>query len=178
MLSEWNSTINATLWRDGSQCLPELERVTNDVVLELCKFKDQHNNQCSFQALHSWIKGIFGRKWPSEQAPSYQAITRSIVRLTARLNKLKKQQNDKPEKSESISTLLQQEFVLPTIGYHSGKVVCFSPVKQVPKSTDKTTRSELTAITQKMYATTRNANKRLKRWDKKINCQKDPKESD
>ena len=108
----------------------------------------------------------------------YQAITRSIVRLTARLNKLKKQHNDKPEKSESISTFLQQEFVLPTIGYHSGKVVCFSPVKQVPKSTDKTTRSELTAITQKMYATTRNANKCLKRRDKKINCQKEQLESD
>ena len=164
------------VWRDSSlQCrLPALENITNEIVLELCKFKDQHNDQCSFQALHGWIKALFGRRWPSEQAPSYQAITKSTARLSARLNRLKKQ-CDTPEKSDSITTFLQQEFVLPTKGYRNGKVVCFSPVQQVTKSrrTDKTVTTELAAMKQKMYATTRNANKRLKRRDEKITCQKE-----
>lgn len=74
--------------------------------------------------LHSWLKEIYERRWPVEQAPSHQAITRSTARLIAQLNKLKKQRNDQePKKSENITNFLQLDFVLPTMGYHKGRVV-------------------------------------------------------
>lgn len=101
---------------DHRQSLTKLEKITNEIVLELCKVKDQHND--SFQALHCWLKELHGRNWPAEQAPSYQAITRCTSRLSARLNKLKKQHDDQPKKHKSISTFLQLEFALPSMGYH------------------------------------------------------------
>ena len=91
--------------------LPELEKVTNEIVLE---FKD-HTRECSFQ---TWIKQLYGKSWP-EKPPTIQAIARSISRLSARLAKLRKQHSS-PEKDSSICEFLQQEFILPSIGLRHG----------------------------------------------------------
>ena len=59
--------------------LPELDVVTNQLVLELATVKDKHY-QCTFYIFRQWLRKLFGRRWP-EQAPTPQAITRSVVGL-------------------------------------------------------------------------------------------------
>jgi len=80
-----------------SDCdLPELESVTNGLILELVRFKERHS-QCTFRKLFKWIKDLFGTKWP-EQAPNQQAVIQSIKRLSAGLSKLKKCSTSSTEK--------------------------------------------------------------------------------
>ena len=110
------------------QVLPEAEQVTNEIVLELVKFKDMHS-QCTYRTLYDWIKALYGTKWPLEEAPTPQTITKSIERLGARFSKVKKQHNGSM-KDVTISEFLEQEYVLPRLGYFKGRVLQFSPVRK------------------------------------------------
>ena len=45
-------------------CSPEVQTITNELILELSRFKDQHS-QCTFKTLHEWIRAlheVFGLK--------------------------------------------------------------------------------------------------------------------
>ena len=81
-----NQGITSSMLLEHVTKLPELEKVTNEIVLELVHFKD-HTRECSFQTLYLWIKQLYGKSWP-EKPPTIQAIARSISRLSARLAKL------------------------------------------------------------------------------------------
>lgn len=108
--------------------LPEVHTITNGLVLELIRFKERHP-QCTFKVFYAWIKDLYGKKWPDEGAPTIQAITRSVARLTACFSKHKKQHGT-PEKEANIADFLRQEYVLPSIGLCKGRVQHFSPVKK------------------------------------------------
>ncbi len=142
---------------------PEVPFVTNQLVLELFKFKDQHG--CTVKQVNEWIKKLFGSRWPEQQGPSYQATTRSIFRLRAKFDKLRKQ-SASSEKEASIAEFFQQEYALPKLGYIHGQVVSFSPPKKL------ISRKEYDDLKQKLYAATRNANKKLKRREEKLELQK------
>lgn len=161
------------------QHLPEVRTVTNELLLELVRFKDRHS-QCTFKTLYFWVKELYGKKWPQEEAPTSQAITKSIERLSARLSKLKKLHTT-PEKDGAISEFLQQEYVLPKLGFCKGRVLHFSPAKELTCSkadhastgqTQNEYAQKCSELKQKMYAITRNTNKRLKRRDAVIQQQK------
>ena len=64
--------------------LPEVQTITNELILELSRFRDQHS-QCTFKTLHEWIRALHGSIWPQEEALTYQAISKSIEWLTASL---------------------------------------------------------------------------------------------
>ncbi len=95
--------------------LPELDEVTNQIVLELYAFKDWHGE--SYETLHCWLKYVYG---PEVQEPSRKAITRSIERLKARLSKLKKHCDESiamsSVKADNILKFLQEEYILPKLG--------------------------------------------------------------
>ena len=146
-------------------CLPEVQTITNELILELSRFKDQHL-QCTFKTLHEWIRALHdGSIWPQEEAPTYQAISKSIERLTARLSKLKKQHST-AKKYEIISGFLEHEYVLQKLGFYKGRVLHFSPAKKptcAKKSVgDSETQIQIQKLEQKMYAVMQNTNKRLK----------------
>ena len=109
-------------------CLPEVQTITNELVFELSRFKDRHS-QCTFKTLHEWIRALHESMWPQEEPPTCQAISKSIEWLTARLSKLKKQHNT-AKKDEIISEFLQQDYVLPKLGFYKGRVLHFSPAKK------------------------------------------------
>lgn len=111
--------------------------------------------------------------WPQEEPPTCQAISKSIEWLTARLSKLKKQHNT-AKKDEIISEFLQQDYVLPKLGFYKGRVLHFSPAKKptCAKKSVNDTDTQIQKLKQKMYAVTRNTNKRLKRREKVIDEQK------
>jgi hypothetical protein len=106
-------------------------------------------------------EAYFGEKWP-DSPPTCQAVVKGIDRLCARVMKLKKQPTSASKEVE-ISKFLQEEFLLPHLGYRMGKVVKFSPVKSSAKSRGVTDKRICEDMRQKLYATKRNANKRLKR---------------
>ena len=86
-----------------SNGLPSLSVVTNEVVLDLYHFMCGHS-ECTYKTLAQWLSCLFGKKWPSDNSPSIKAITQSIKRLLARLDKLKKLPTsaDKQEKIDSL----------------------------------------------------------------------------
>ena len=70
-----------------------------------------------------------------------------------------------------ILGFMQQEFILPSIGLHHGKVQHFSPPQKGARKC--TTKSSAKEMKKKMYAVARNANKRLKRREALISDQKE-----
>ena len=106
--------------------LPQVERVSNQLILELLTFKDQHS-QCNFKVLYAWLMDLYGEAWPHESPSTVKAITRSVCRLMKIYQKLDKA---KSFEGEEISEFLQQEFVLPKLGIFKGQVVHFSPIKK------------------------------------------------
>ena len=150
---------------DPVQHLPEVQKITNNLIFELTRFKDRHS-QCTFRTFHDWLRKLYGKNWP-EEAPTVQAITKSIDRLGARLCKLKKQHTT-AEKEKTISDFLQQEYDLPRLGLCKGRVLHFSPAKKSTCGKANLTSGSQTQeqcvqkckeLRQKMYAVTRNTNK-------------------
>ena len=142
--------------------LEELPIVTNELVLNLVKFKHLHP-KCTFNVVYCWIRDIYGEKWPLPDSPTCQAIIRCIERLTARFSKLKKQHTSS-EKDLALDDFLQDEFSLPKLAFRKGKVIKFSPTRPSKKKESEVCKD----MKQKLYAINRNANKRLKRRDAKI----------
>ena len=60
--------------------LPEVDIVSNGLILELLRFKDRHA-QCTFKILYSWLQDIYGKNWSHESPPTSKAITKSVRRL-------------------------------------------------------------------------------------------------
>lgn len=143
--------------------IPELVVVTNGIVLELADFRNQNSNSCTQQLLYEWIIQIYGSNWPRPDSPTCQAIVKSIDRLMAKRQKIRKMHSS-PKKDDEISQFLQKEFILPSLGFRRGQVVHFTPVKK-SKQTHSTgvVQPAVKELKQRMYARNRNANKCLKR---------------
>ena len=151
--------------------IPELEHVNNGLILELFHFKESYN-QCTNQDLYRWIKSLLGKKWP-DCPPTYQAVTKSTERLLQRYRKLKKTPNCFEQREDMITEFLQNDYKLPLLGFHKGRVVHFTPVKSHNEKKKPSTDADTLLLKQKMYSTTRNANKRLKRREATISNQKE-----
>ena len=153
--------INCSMLLSEVSNLPQLESISNEIILELAHFKNNHW-QCRYKDLYRWIKELFGTKWP-EQAPSQQAVVQSIKKLSAHLSMLKKCPTSSIEREGKILNYFQCAYVLPQLGLHVGQAVCC--LTKQPSKQEK-------LLKQKMYSVTRNANKRIKRKEITINKQK------
>ena len=80
-----------------------------------------------------------------------------------------------------VTEFLKQEYVLPKLGIYKGKVVHFSPMKKFQDAIDlngnltkeiASSKKKLAEVRQKMYASNRNAGKKLKRREAIIAHQK------
>ena len=121
------------------------------------------------------MEEIYGEKWPYPESPTCEATVTCVERLTAKLITIKKQHSS-VEKDGLMSLFLQEEFCLPKLGFRKGKVVNFSPPRKPKKQASTNPDSALEAckeMKQKMYAISRNANKRLKRREAVIQKQAD-----
>ena len=154
--------------------LPEVSVITNGLIPDLVKFKNEHHG-ITYKVLYQWVEEIYG-EWPYPESPTCEAIVRCIERLTAKVIKIKKQHSS-VEKDELMSQFLQDEFSLPKLGFRKGKVVNFSPPRKTKKQPLANPDSALEAckeMKQRMYAMNRNANKRQKRREaliqKQANC--------
>ena len=106
--------------------LKEISTGTNGIILELVKLKYE-NSSVTFAIFYQWIKDLYGDLWPQPDSPTTQAVSRSVLRLKAQFEKLKKLRSCE-EKEEKVQAFLLEEFTLPTLGFRKGKVVSFSSV--------------------------------------------------
>ena len=90
--------------------LPEVDIVSNGLILELLRFKDRHA-QCTFKILYSWLQDLYGKNWPHKSPPNSKAITKSVRRLMEIFQKLKKEKDCE----DNISKFLKQEYALPKL---------------------------------------------------------------
>lgn len=93
--------------------LPSVSVVTNEIVLDLYQFMCTHS-ECTYKSLFQWLSCLYGDKWPSSNPPSIKAITQSIKRLLAKMDKLKKLSNS-TDKQQKISCLLNEQYSLPHV---------------------------------------------------------------
>lgn len=68
---------------------------------------------------------MYGKNYPDETPPTPKAITRNVRRLMEVFEML----NKRSFKTD-ITEFLKQEYILPKLGNHNGKVVHFNPVKK------------------------------------------------
>ena len=102
--------------------LKEISTVTNEIILELAKLKYE-NPSVTFAIFYQWVRDLHGDWWPQHDSPTSQAETRSVSRLKAQFEKLKKLRSY--DKEEKVQAFLLEEFTLPTLGFHGGKLVRF-----------------------------------------------------
>ena len=152
---------------NGSTHLLEINAVTNKLVIELAGFKDLHPD-CSFKTLCEWLKDLFGVKWPKDEAPTSQAILKSLERLRAQLRNLKKGYTS-AQKDQLIAEFLQQDFILPKLGFNNGHRV---PAKTARRRPELSQAVEYSELKKKIYSINRNANKKLKHREAVIEQQK------
>lgn len=69
--------------------LKEISTVTNEIILELAKLKYE-NPSVTFAIFYQWVRDLYGDRWPQHDSPTRQAVTRSVSRLKAQFEKLKK----------------------------------------------------------------------------------------
>ena len=120
-----------------------------------------------YRTFYGWIQSLFGETWPEECPPTLQAFTKSVERLKAKLTKLKKQHSSS-DKEVAISGFLRENYTLPKFGVQRDRVLHFSPTKQIVPIAREPHRE----YRQKLYAITRNTNKRIRRRDQIIEDQK------
>ena len=87
--------------------------VTNEMVLELLGAMNR-NTDYTYSTLREWLLEQFGAPYSKENFPSVSAIRQSVLRVSAKLCKLRKEQNSQ-SKFERIQAFLQDEFHLPQI---------------------------------------------------------------
>ena len=170
-------------------CLPPISMVTNEVVLDLYHFMCRYS-RCTYKILTQWLLYLYGDKWPSDNPPSVKAVTQSIKRLLAKLDKLKKLPNS-IDKQQKISCLLNEQFSLPHIFESSelqsveelspdsseGIVALRTINKKLGCQLAELKRCEpavdpnLKLLREKMYSLQRNTNKKLGDRDKAISEQ-------
>ena len=85
-----NPSVLLSYGSEQAMHLKSLPDITNRLMLELSRFKECHA-QCTSNMLHSWMKDIHGTNWPQENAPTVQAVTKSVDRLVLKLKRLRKQ---------------------------------------------------------------------------------------
>ena len=144
----------------GFRAVEEVCFITNELVLELIKLKDE-NSDVTFTIFYEWIVDVYGEKWPHPDSPTCQALSKSVTRLMAKLAKLKKMRSS-TEKEALMSKFFAEEYILPRLGYHKGRVISFSP-QRPPRKRKIECDDQVKEMRQKMYDMTRNANKRIKR---------------
>ena len=184
LLSFMDSSVSAE-----DVCLPPISMVTNEVVLDLYHFMCRHS-RCTYKTLTQWLLCLYGDKWPSDNPPSVKAITQSIKRLLAKVDKLKKLPNS-TDKQQKISCLLNEQYSLPHIfvcselqsveelsADSSEEIVSLRTVNEELccqlaelKMLEPAVDPNVKLLREKMYSLQRNTNKKLGRRDKAISEQ-------
>ena len=98
--------------------IPSISIVTNEIVLGLHQFMCAHP-ECTYGSLSQWLSCLYGDKWP-RCPPSVKAITQSLKRLIAKIDKLKKLPSSS-DKQQKLSQVLNEQYSLPQV-FVAGKI--------------------------------------------------------
>lgn len=143
--------------------------LTNRTLLELHSFLNR-NPYCTYYTLWRWVLLLLSdTEQRSKEFPTIKSIRQSVLRLSARLSILKKMPSSS-EKVALISEFLSQPYTLPRVFVSRGKVFVSSS-DESSCSSCPSMKTIVRESKQKMYATHRNGQKRLKRRDDLIKQQ-------
>ena len=149
------------------------------------------NPECTYHTLSRWLSNLLGERCPKEEFPTVKAIRQTILRLHARLSKIKKGLNSR-SKEKKIADFFNDEYHLPVIfvdrrgNVHKSNRVDSTSGDEVLKAVNvdlctelkklemenqslRTTEEQLTDTRQKMYS--RNATKKLRHREETIDVQ-------
>ena len=100
----------AMLLSHNSAELPSIE-VSNGMILDLYHFLYKHP-QCTFQSFRRWVAILMGYKWPIIEFPTAKALRQSVIRLSSRLTKFRKEPNS-VVKDALIKSFFAEKYCLP-----------------------------------------------------------------
>ena len=167
--------------------LHSVAMVTNEMVLDLHSIMN-HNPEYTYCTLRQWLLVLFGKRFQEKDFPSAKAIRQNVLRLCARLSKLKKERNCL-SKGEKIQRFFQEEYCLPQAFISNGEVhkvsaslPCFDKVLQAAnvelcrdltkmQLENESKEEKLTQLRHKMYSMHRNTARKIARKEKTITLQ-------
>ena len=113
-LAQNGITSSMLLSHDSAELSPI--EVTNGVALDLYRFLCKHP-QCTFHSFRRWVAILMGYKWPANKFPSAKALRQSVIRLSSRLTKFRKEPNS-VVKDALIKSFLTESYSLPKYLVH------------------------------------------------------------
>ena len=90
--------------------------VTNGLVLDLYEFMNRHSG-CTFDSFRRWLALLMGCNWPVIHFPTSKSLRQSVIRLSSRLTKLKKEHNSQV-KDALIKGFLYENYCQPKYMIH------------------------------------------------------------
>ena len=103
----------------GTVVLDSVPTITNEVVLDLFHFMNR-SPECTYHTLTQWLSSLCGERCPKEEFPTVKAIRQSVLRLYARLSRLKKSKTE--SRDQNVATFLKEEYCLPSVFVVHNKV--------------------------------------------------------
>ncbi len=99
-------------------------KLTNGLVLDLNDFMNKKED-CTYDTFKTWVATLLGKDWPEDHPPSVKALRQSVIRLSNRLTKIKKERNSEA-KDALIAGFLDEEYCLPRVLTSHDKPVSMS----------------------------------------------------
>ena len=146
-----------------------VSKVTNKSMLELLDFLNRHSS-CTCYTYWRWVSALLSRCKPKDKFPTIKSLRQSVLRLSSRLNKLKKMPSS-DEKSRILTDFFNTEYDLPHVFAARGKVVVSHSSDESSCSSCAELRDSVDKSRKKAYAIHRNTQKRLKRREAVIKQQ-------
>ncbi|XP_065887842.1 uncharacterized protein [Dysidea avara] len=172
MLLSDNSSISAT-------------NVTNGLVLDLYEFMNKHRSR-NYDSFRRWLALLMGYEWPVKTFPTSKSLRQSVIRLSSRLTKIKKERNSQV-KDALIKGFLCESYCLPKYMIH-GKLHTLSSSSSNANSSStshscselietdskiiKETREKCKESKQRVYSIHRNTRKKVLRREEEIKNKK------
>ena len=108
-LSQNGITAAMLLSCDSAELIPV--KVSNGVALDLYHFLCKHP-RCTFHSFRRWMAILMGHKWPIDKFPSAKALRQSVIRLSNRLTRFRKEPNS-VVKDALLKSFFSEAYTLP-----------------------------------------------------------------
>jgi len=180
-LSQNGITSAMLLSHDPAELIPV--EVSNGVALDLYHFLCKHP-QCTFHSFRRWMAILMG-KWPIDKFPSTKALRQSVIRLSKRLTKFRKEPNS-IVKAALIKSFFSEIYTLPKYVdvkssnsslesenelLKSHNIYLVSEISAKSKIIEKS-RQKVKESQHKLYSLHRNNRKKILRRDEEIKSKK------
>ena len=143
--------------------------LTNGIVLDLHYFMSKSPTY-TYHSLKNWMAALLATKWPkvTQDQPTVKALRQSVLRLSNRLARFKKEHNSEV-KAALIASFLDENYCLPSVFLSRGKFIKSKPVPVASSSSSSDWEKErLELVNQELCKELSDQSSELEQTEKKL----------